>query len=435
MKGRSRVGVLFVMRSSKLLILSLLFSISAGRAPDRAAAEDAAASAKPSSRAGADASTTATADASAPKPKVEPNLLDLVPSKVAVSSTVQNPRDFPEHLVDGRADTAWNGKTGDLVGGFIAFRVPKDARVRRIEMTAGYDKVKGALDLFTANHRITKVALSRDGKKLSEHRLDPNVRGMQSIPVDGPGGDYEIRVLATIPGTKPEWKELVVSELRVVGDPGKDRRKTKEAVRVVVGGLDEEPPALPVEEIPNDRILGPVPGIAELCDAYLRKVDGMRKDLEEEAKMHDLTLHGPSCAEAPLKAPFIGDGTYKRLRAVRASDGISTGTHLVAELARGLVMLPVSWAWDDPLDPGCPSIVRLRGIKSARVENGHLVVVTDGETMRFDDQGKGFTVTALGAVWCRDERSKLLCRSYDAQYQAPLGAFAIAPDGSLRRQD
>ena len=36
-----------------------------------------------------------------------PNLLDVVPAKLAVSSTVANPRDFPEHLVDGRADTAW----------------------------------------------------------------------------------------------------------------------------------------------------------------------------------------------------------------------------------------------------------------------------------------------------------------------------------------
>ena len=34
-----------------------------------------------------------------------PNLLALVPSKIAVSSTVDNPRDFPEHLMDGKLET------------------------------------------------------------------------------------------------------------------------------------------------------------------------------------------------------------------------------------------------------------------------------------------------------------------------------------------
>lgn len=72
-----------------------------------------------------------------------PVLVDLLHSiacTVAVSSKVDNPKDFPEHLVDGKTETAWNSKTGDLHG-FIAFRVPAVARVRRVELTAGFDKV------------------------------------------------------------------------------------------------------------------------------------------------------------------------------------------------------------------------------------------------------------------------------------------------------
>lgn len=401
------------------------------KSAEKAAPEDAAV--RPA------ASTNAvTADAAAPpkpKAKAEPNLLDLVPSVVAVSSAVHNPHDFPEHLVDGRVDTAWNGKTGDLVGGWIAFRVPKDARVRRIEMTAGYDKVKGGVDLFTANHRITKVALYRDGTKLGEHALDPNVRTAQPIAVDGPGGDYKIEVLATLPGSKPEWRELVVSELRVVGDPGKERRAAKDPVRVRVGGLDNEPEKIHVQDVDASQLVGPERGIAELCNAYLRSVAAQKASLEEQARVYDLALHGPSCKEAPAPVSFKPDATYKRVFALRVDNGLMAATHLGVEVPRGVVMLPLAWAWDDPLDPGCPSIVRLRGLKSVRVENGHLVAVTDGERYLFDDQGKGYAASVVGAFFCKEADGKLVCHDYDAQYNPSLGAFAIAPDGTLRMQD
>ncbi len=79
-----------------------------------------------------------------------------------------NRKDFPEHLVDGKAETAWNSKTGDL-NGFIAFRAPAATRVKRIELTAGFDKVSPtAGDLFTKNHRITNVRLTREGKLVKE---------------------------------------------------------------------------------------------------------------------------------------------------------------------------------------------------------------------------------------------------------------------------
>ena len=98
-------------------------------------------------------------------------------------------------------------------------------------MRWSFDKKKGDVDLFTANHRITKIAVSRDGQKLKEASLDPTKRGLQSIAIDGPGGDYRIDVLETLPGSRKDWKELTVSELKVVGRPGKERRRGGEALR------------------------------------------------------------------------------------------------------------------------------------------------------------------------------------------------------------
>ena len=82
-----------------------------------------------------------------------------------------------------------------------------------------------AMDYFTSNHRITSVEVSHDGTVVGTFPLDPGKRGRQAIPVAGSGGDYRIKVLATLPGTNPRWRELVVSELRVVGIPAVELRR------------------------------------------------------------------------------------------------------------------------------------------------------------------------------------------------------------------
>ena len=55
------------------------------------------------------------------------------------------------------------------------------------------------------------------GALVREVDLDPEVRAPQDLPIDGPGGDYKIEVLATIAGSKPTWREVCVSELDVLG--------------------------------------------------------------------------------------------------------------------------------------------------------------------------------------------------------------------------
>jgi len=201
--------------------------------------------AKPPPPASSSAASTGAASAASAATSASPDaaagpidLLWATPSVVAVSSRVANPRDFPEHLVDHRPETAWNGKTGDLVGGWIAFEVPKDATISHVLLTAGFDKISASKeDLFTANHRITKVRLSQGKRVIREVALDPSVRAPQRIEVGAAGGEYRLEILAVQPGSKATWRELTVSELAVIGTPGKTSHKKPVAPLVRVGSL------------------------------------------------------------------------------------------------------------------------------------------------------------------------------------------------------
>ncbi|HEY4180049.1 MAG TPA: hypothetical protein VGM90_24570 [Kofleriaceae bacterium] len=164
----------------------------------------------------------------------------LVPTAVAVSSTVDNAKIKPDHLIDGKLDTAWNAVTGEA-NPWIAVRIPAGAHVRAIKMTVGFTAIDKKLgDLFTENIRIQKVALSRDGKRLLETTLDIENRDLQTLKLDAGGGDYRIDVLTTVPGSKKTWKEVAVSELEVWGTPAPIEPNAKKGPPLVVkiGDLD-----------------------------------------------------------------------------------------------------------------------------------------------------------------------------------------------------
>ena len=202
---------------------------------------------KPAPSAAVEAATarsSAVASTTRGAPSALDDLLHFTDARLGVSSKVDNPRDFAEHVADGRLDTAWNGKTGDLVGGWIGFRVPAVARVKLIELTAGYVATsrKGE-DLFALNHRIARVRVTRDGVSLGEHALDPDSRALQRIALDAQGGDFKIEVLAVKPGTRAAWKELVMSELRVFGVAGGAKRASASVPHVQIGSLDAQPAA------------------------------------------------------------------------------------------------------------------------------------------------------------------------------------------------
>lgn len=162
------------------------------------------------------------------------NLLTNTPTTVAVSSSVANAAIVPDHIADGKLSTAWNSKTGELAGAWVAVRVPADAKVKAIKLTAGFAHKDKKNDLFTMNHRIKRVRITHAGKS-TEHALDVENRGLQTIAVDLAGGDIEIRIVDVVPGSKPSWKEAAISELEVWGTVPK-AVKSRPAFRI--GGLD-----------------------------------------------------------------------------------------------------------------------------------------------------------------------------------------------------
>jgi hypothetical protein len=143
----------------------------------------------------------------------------LVPTAVAVSSTVDNANIKPDQLIDGKMTTAWNSVTGGQHE-WVAVRVPVKAHVTAIKLTAGFTAIDKKLgDLFTENIRIKKVVVTRYGATLGEFPLDTNNRELQTLKVDGDGGDFKIYITETIPGSKKNWKEVSISELEVWGTP------------------------------------------------------------------------------------------------------------------------------------------------------------------------------------------------------------------------
>ncbi len=186
----------------------------------------------------------------APAPDTPPvNLLTVAPTSVAVSSVYEGRFSQVERLVDGNPETAWNSRTGDLEGAWIAFRLPPGARLSAIELTVGFTHRTARADLFTGNHRIRRVRVTRDGEPLGEHTLDPSSQEMQTIPVSGPRGDYRVEILDLEPGTRDDWREVCVSELRVMGHLGPGEAPGRYTPALGVEGL----PALPMAEVDSDE--------------------------------------------------------------------------------------------------------------------------------------------------------------------------------------
>ena len=296
-------------------------------------------------------SAAITAKDGAPPANALDDLLHFTDARLGVSSKVQNPRDFAEHIADGKLDTAWNGKTGDLVGGWIGFRVPKETRVRLIELTVGYiAKSKKGEDLFDMNHRIAKVRLLRDGRAIGEHSLDPDSRAFQKITLDQPGGDFKIEVLAVKPGSKKEWRELVVSEIKVFGIAGPAKRATVSVPRVMVGGLDAPAPVTVPTVAPKRSKPAVYTSASEHCEQWLAPI---KKEFDQLASGGASTKNlpwdppEPYCSSSEEIEHDIGLVTfsYSDLENAWSAIGVRYGgkTYELAEpVARG-----------SHFDPGC----------------------------------------------------------------------------------
>ncbi len=282
------------------------------------------------------------------------DLLHTVACTVAVSSKVDNPKDFPEHLVDGKPETAWNGKTSDLHG-FIAFRTPRVSRVRKVELTVGFDQKGPRGDLFTQNHRITHVRLSREGKTLREVDLDPNVRGLQSIELDEEGGDFRLDVLATLPGSEKSWKELTVSEFRVMGTTGGAPENAEHLPAMAIGNLDGVPERKPVGR--GAPPPGPFPSLAALCAAYDKALSPLI-DAAYPGDRYPGKIEGPHCRRLEDKAVqkaaagLVG-GAFVGAEVAHVHDAEEESARLVLVTDKGYSLTQVVLWSRYHNDPGC----------------------------------------------------------------------------------
>lgn len=157
----------------------------------------------------------------APAPQVavpaEPvNLLDAIRTEVATSSVYRDHTNQIAHLFDGDVESAWNSRTGDLESPWIEIRLPADAQVTSMQMTAGLTRT-GSSGLFTQNHRVARVRVLHDGQELGVYPLDTASRELQTLPVTGGGGVYRLELVELLPGSRSDWREACVSELRVLG--------------------------------------------------------------------------------------------------------------------------------------------------------------------------------------------------------------------------
>ena len=220
----------------------------------------------------------ASAQPAAPGEPPEPiDLLRAVPTAVAVSTAHRaSPAQAPR-LVDGDLATAWNSETGQHEGAWIDVRVPPDATVTAIQMTAGFTHETERTDLFTGNHRVSRVRVVHAGETVAEQELDIESRALQTIAIEGGGGgDYRIELADLEPGTREDWREASVSELRVMGT-APDARPGRYAPRVSIGSLSElarageggEAPAEAAPGGPSDAVYLTLPDatVLEMTDS------------------------------------------------------------------------------------------------------------------------------------------------------------------------
>jgi len=164
------------------------------------------------------------------------DLLRATEATVRVSSAVANASDRPDKLVDGDLTTAWSSATGEMERTWIEVSLPADVRVDHLEMTAGFTRPGGRRDLFTGNVRISRVRVLRDGTEVGSFALDRESRELQRVPAQGAGGVWRIEMVGLIEGAQAGWREVTVSELRVMGIAGTaGLRATPAAPTVAIG--------------------------------------------------------------------------------------------------------------------------------------------------------------------------------------------------------
>jgi hypothetical protein len=145
------------------------------------------------------------------------DLLHAVATDLAVSSAYRSEGAQVGRLVDGDTTTAWNSRTGDLVGAWIEVRLPADAQVTAIALVPGFARPGGTTDLFTGNHRVSRIQVLREGTEVGTFAVATGAAELVTIPVTGAGGVWRIVISEVLPGSRSDWREACISELQILG--------------------------------------------------------------------------------------------------------------------------------------------------------------------------------------------------------------------------
>ncbi len=290
------------------------------------------------------------------------DLLRATSTRLATSSAYRDRPSQVALLADGNVETAWNSRTGDLVGGWIEFEVPDSAHIAHLAIIVGYTKQTASRDLFAGNHRISRIRVSRqedDGEyvEVDDYDLDPNSRELQEILLEEPGGRFRIEVLSVVEGERPDWRELCVSELRVMGTVPNAQPGTR-LPQTSVGVLSAQPAS----------------ETAAPCDdsdaAHRHRVAQLRPQVE-----HYLLAVGATLMDRPdvdgirderrrflrLLAPWKECVSPEVLDAIRLRESVN--------MARGSVQdIMILRAWTSMIDEDLQAAIRLGDETSARIE-------------------------------------------------------------------
>ncbi len=333
-----------------------------------------------------------TAPALPPPSSGDVDLVHAVPTAIAVSSVYRDQTAQIARLVDGDPATAWNSRSGELTAAWIEVRVPSDATVSGIALTAGFAREGGDTDLFTGNLRVRAVRVLRDGQEIGRFELDPESRALQTLPVAGPGGAYRIEIAELVPGARADWQEVCVSELRVLGRSPSARAGAYE-------------PATAIGALPDAASATAAPPLPPEDAAYFVSREGILR---------------------------VGDdGRFRRVHAsaiavVASPDGVvyargPTSLEVVAGAPRGRVEMPPGFGSVSRAELGAGTIWLL-GSSLARWDGASW---TTWSTRTFGDR--------ILDLWVEPDGTAHVLTP-DAVFTSTADGFARAPTPALRRE-
>ncbi len=147
----------------------------------------------------------------------------IAPLTAIASSVLNNePKYWTANAVDGRRDTAWaEGAPGNGEGEWLEIRLPGTYQLTRVELIPGFDKVRADAygDRWTLNNRVTAARLEFDHGSSTHVNFDANLRDFQGVNLRPPIRTQSVRITitGTKRGTKQDWHDACVSEVRLYG--------------------------------------------------------------------------------------------------------------------------------------------------------------------------------------------------------------------------